>query len=170
MPASDPPVPRVFIASAPHDLKYAEVIVAKARADRLPVAFDQFPDGRPSDVSWKLECRRRIRSAGAMLVLVSPHTSQSTRALWQVQCARELGVPVVGVTVSFDDEAERERGAAVGADALVGWKWKTIAATVVRLATPLVPPFASASQASGDGAGGANRQSSLVLSAPASAA
>lgn len=138
MPVPATLVSRVFLVCAPQDLKYAELIAAKARGDRMPLAFDSFGDGRPSELSWQLECRRRIRSARTAVVLVSPHTSSSARAMWQVRCARQEGVPVLGITLAFDDTAGPAQGASVDADALVKWKWKAIAATLTRLAT--TPP------------------------------
>jgi len=139
MPAKEPTRPRLFVACAPQDLKFSELIVAKARADRLPLVFDGFGEGRVDEIGWQLECRRRIRSARAVVVLVSPHTRESPRALWQVVCARELGLPVVGVTVSFEDADERGCGEVVGMESIVGWKWKTIAGMLMRFAGVSAP-------------------------------
>ena len=139
MPAKEPSLPRLFVACAPQDLKFSELIAAKARADRLPLVFDGFGEGRFDEIGWQLECRRRIRSARALVVLMSPHTSESPRALWQVRCARELGLPVVGVTVSFEDGGAGGCGEVVGMESIVGWKWKTIAAMLMRFAAVSAP-------------------------------
>ncbi len=139
MPAEEPSLPRLFVACAPQDAKFSELIGAKARADRLPLVLAGFGEGRVDEIGWQLECRRRIRSARALVVLISPHTSGSPRALWQVRCARELGLPVVGITVSFEDEIEGGRGEVVGMESIVGWKWKTIAAMLMRFATVSAP-------------------------------
>ncbi|MBE2215844.1 MAG: TIR domain-containing protein [Opitutaceae bacterium] len=118
-------------------MKYAEIVTAKASADRLPLLFDGMGEGRTDEIGWQLECRRRIRGARVVVVLVSPHTAESTRVRWQVQCAREIGVPVLGITVSFGPEVEPGRGLAAGdsvdsCGSVIGWKWKTVAATLMR--------------------------------------
>jgi hypothetical protein len=167
--AADTSLPRVFIACAPQDLKYAEVITARARGDQLPVRFDGFGEGRVDEVGWQLECRRRIRSSRVVVVLVSPHSRESRRALWQVACAREHGIPVVGITVTFDDEAERARGAPVGEESLVGWKWRTIAATLMRFASEPARGTGAVGEAAG-GAAGAEAMRSAGLATHGSAA
>lgn len=137
--ASVSATPRVFIACAPSDLKFAEIIIAKARGDRLPLAFDGMGEGRTDEVGWQLECRRRIRAVRVLVVLVSPHTTGSVRVRWQVRCARELGVPVLGITVGFDDEAQPGTEGVAAGESVVGWKWKTIAATMMRFAADPAP-------------------------------
>lgn len=133
------PSVRMFLACAPQDLKFAELITARARADQLPIAFDTLGEGRTDEIGWQLECSRRIRGARVIVVLVSPHTRGSARVKWQVQCARELGLAVLGITVGFGDEAESEGEALVSGGPVVGWKWKTIAATLMRLAVETPP-------------------------------
>lgn len=138
MPSVSSDVPRLFLACAPSDLKYAEIIVAKARHERLPIAFDTFSEGRATDVSWQLECRRRIRGTRALIAILSPRTRMSPRAVWQVQCARDVGVPVVAISVAFGGEAP-ESDAILDPDSVLGWKWKTMAAMFVRLTRPVAP-------------------------------
>ncbi len=127
-------VPHVFIACAPPDLKYAELIISRARSDRLPLRLGMFGEGRFTDTDWQLECRRRIASAKAVLVLVSMHTRRSPRALWQVRCAREQGLPVVGLIVAPANGPSHAAEAPVEAQASIGWRWKTIAATLMQFA------------------------------------
>jgi len=140
MPTS-PDSPRVFLASAPQDLKFIELLTAKALADRLPLVFETMGEGRTDEIGFQLECRRRIRAARVLVVVVSPHTSESKRVKWQVECARELGLQVVGITVGFESEtgAAPAKDAIGSGEAIVGWKWKSIAATLMRFASGPAP-------------------------------
>jgi len=139
MPTPSTP-PRVFIACAPQDHKYAELVTTRARSERLPVEFVGMDEGRTDEVGWQLECRRRVRSSRVLIVLISPLTGESTRVKWQVQCARELGVPIMGITLAFGEKADaRSSDDAIQPEAtIIGWRWKVIAATLMRFAT--TPP------------------------------
>lgn len=129
-----PDLPRLFLACAPPDLKYAELIIAKARHERLPLTFDSFMEGRSTDPVWQLECRRRIRAARALIAIVSARTRASPRAVWQVECARKAGVPVIGVSVAFEGDPALGPAAPLDPDALLTWRWKTIASMMMRVA------------------------------------
>lgn len=135
MRTGPPSIARLFVACAPSDLKYAELIVAKARHDKLPIIFDSFGEGRSTDATWQLECRRRIRACRALVLLLSPRTRASPRAVWQVQCARALNVPVVAISVAFGGDVDPLCDIELDGQSLVGWKWKAITATLIRLAT-----------------------------------
>jgi hypothetical protein len=145
MPATAP-LPHVFIACAPPDIKYAELIMARTRSDQLPLRLAMFGEGRFTDADWQLECRRRITSASAVLVLMSCHTRRSPRALWQMRCARDHGVPVVGLTVMPIDEGPEPGDAPVEAQTLIGWRWKTIVATLMQFSAG---PLRATSRAGG---------------------
>jgi hypothetical protein len=124
---------RLFLACAPQDTKYAELIASKARQDRLPIEFDSLAEGRSDEIVWQNECRRRINRARAVVVVLSPRTRESVRAMWQVNYAREAGRPVAGITVSFDDDRDRSQAGVLESSSIVGWKWKIISAVLQHL-------------------------------------
>jgi hypothetical protein len=48
---------------------------------------------------WKIECRRRIRKCDGMIVLLSKNTWHSSGSRWEINCAKEECVPVVGMHI-----------------------------------------------------------------------
>lgn len=51
----------------------------------------------PWDSSWKTNCRIKSNGCDGMSALVSKNTMNADGARWEVQCATEEGVPVLGM-------------------------------------------------------------------------
>jgi hypothetical protein len=94
---------RVFVSFAMEDSYARDFLVGQARNNRTPFEFIDMSIKAPFDESWKTQCRSRIRGCDGVIVLLSRNTGRATGARWEVWCARDEQVPVIGVYVSKDD-------------------------------------------------------------------
>ena len=54
---------------------------------------------QPWDSSWKTNCKLRIKSCDAMIVLVSENTENADGAIWEINCAKDLGLKIRGIYI-----------------------------------------------------------------------
>lgn len=55
------------------------------------------------DSNWKEKVRTRIKRSHGVFVLVSKNSLQSSGQKWEIQCAREEGKRVRGISAYSDD-------------------------------------------------------------------
>ncbi len=53
---------------------------------------------------WKTQCRERVRGCDGVIALLSKKTRNADGARWEMQCAVEEGVPIIGVHIHADDK------------------------------------------------------------------
>jgi len=52
---------------------------------------------QPWDNSWKTRYRTRIKGCSGVVVLITKNLKQADRAIWEIKCAKEEGIPLLGV-------------------------------------------------------------------------
>ena len=72
----------------------------------------------------------RIQWAGALVVLVSPATHESSWVNWEIEYAEKEGKRIIGVWCQGAQEADLPKALANYADALVGWQAERVIAAV----------------------------------------
>lgn len=93
-------IPRVFISFAVEDLQYRDHLVRQAREDHSPFNFiDMSVKTKWPEREWRTKCRQKINRCHAVLVLLGPHTCHSSGVRWEMKCANELGIPLVGMHI-----------------------------------------------------------------------
>lgn len=127
---------RVFISFAIEDVRYRDFLVQQARDERSPFEFVDMSVKEPWDSSWKTKCRDRIKSCDGVIALISKKTRAADGARWEMQCARDEGVPIIGVHVHADDKGAVP-SELVGCK-IVDWSWSTIAAFINGLRSRLL--------------------------------
>jgi len=95
---------KVFIAFAIEDKKYRDFMVGQAKNENSPFEFVDMSVKKPWDSAWKTNCRRKIRGCDGVIALVSKNTMSADGARWEMKCADEEDVPMIGVHVSKDDK------------------------------------------------------------------
>lgn len=122
---------RIFVSFAvPEDTRARDLLRGHARNERCPFDFVDISVKEPWDSAWKMNCRTRIRGCDGFIVMVSRNTLTSAGARWEIQCALEEGVPVLGVFAYTNDRTvpPELRGQRV-----IEWSWAGIATFINHL-------------------------------------
>lgn len=96
---------KLFVSFAIEDEKYRDFLVKQAKLDKSPFKFTDMSVKQPwSEEEWKKRCRTKIKRCDGMIVLLSKNTWHSSGARWEIKCAKEEGVPVIGMHVKKNDK------------------------------------------------------------------
>jgi hypothetical protein len=115
---------KVFISFAIEDQKYRDFLVKQAKNKKSPFDLIDMSVKQPWDEhEWKRKCRQKIRRCEGVLVLLSKNTWQSGGVRWEIRCANEEGIPVVGMHIQKD-----ERGAIPPElkGRIITWTWDNL--------------------------------------------
>lgn len=94
---------RVFTAFAIEDVWARDYLVGQGRNERTPFQFTDMSVKQPWDYAWKTKCRSRIRSCDGVIALVSRNTERATGQLWEIGCALEERIPIMGIYTSREN-------------------------------------------------------------------
>ena len=95
---------RVFISFAIEDKYAKEYLVGQAKNDKSPFEFVDMSVKEPWDSAWKTRCRERIKGCDGTIALLSKKTWNADGAKWEMQCAVEERIPLIGVHIQKDDK------------------------------------------------------------------
>jgi len=96
---------RIFISFAVPEDNYArDFLVGQARNNKSPFEFYDMSVKEPWDNAWKTRCRSKIKGCHGLIALLSKHTINSHGALWEIKCAKEESIPVLGVHINKDNK------------------------------------------------------------------
>jgi hypothetical protein len=120
---------RIFISFAIEDKKYRDFLVAQAKNEKSPFSFVDMSVKQPWDEEiWKQRCRTRIKSCDGIIVLLSKNIWHSSGARWEMKCAQEEGIPIVGMHIK-----RRDKGAIppeLKGKKIISWSWEDLRKTV----------------------------------------
>ena len=122
---------RIFTSFAIEDYLIKELFLGQAKHDKVPYEFTDMSVKQPWDTSWKTNCRVRIKSCKGLIVLISKNLRQAEGAIWEIQCAKDEGIPILGVYMSgcgIADTPDQLDGVRK-----VSWTWQNIASFVNHL-------------------------------------
>jgi len=116
---------RVFISFAIEDIKYRDFLVKQARTDKSPFDFIDMSVKREwKQAEWKQRCRTKIKGCDGVIALLSKNTHKAGGARWEMQCAREEGVKIIGMHIKKNDKG------AIPAELIgkrvIEWSWLNI--------------------------------------------
>ena len=83
---------RIFIIFAMEDRRFRDFLSGQSKNPRIPFEFIDMSAREPWDREWKTNCRSRIKN-----------TAKADGAPWEMKCAQEEGVPLLGVYCYPDD-------------------------------------------------------------------
>ena len=95
---------RVFISFAIEDKWARSYLVGQARNDNSPFEFIDMSVKEPWDSSWKTRCRQKIKGCDGVIALISKKTWNASGARWEMQCAIDENIPIIGVHIKSDDK------------------------------------------------------------------
>lgn len=122
---------RIFISFAIEDEHYRDLLKGQARNTDSPISYIDMSAKQAWDSKWKTNCRTRIKGCDGVIALISKHTRNADGAKWEMQCANEEGIPMIGVHIHRDDKGQippQLRGKKV-----VNWTWDAIKNFINRL-------------------------------------
>lgn len=123
---------KIFISFAIEDKKYRDFLVSQAKNERTPFSFVDMSVIEPWEQKiWKDKCRAKIQKCDGMIVLLSKNTWHSGGSRWEIKCAKEEKVPVVGMHIKKNDRGAKPpelRGKKV-----MEWTWDNLDESINKL-------------------------------------
>lgn len=116
---------RVFISFAVEDKYYRDFLVGQAKNDKSPFEFTDMSVKKPWDTSWKTNCRARIKGCNGLIALISKKTHGADGARWEIQCADEEDIPILGIYCNSKDKPSRLPPEISGYP-VRNWSWENI--------------------------------------------
>ncbi len=113
---------RVFVSFAVEDVRSRDLFCGQAKHDDTPFEFVDMSVKQPWDEKWKTNCRSRIKGCDGMIALITKNTAGAAGELWEIECAKEECIPVIGVYCTQDN---RPSSAPAGLK-VVDWTWPNI--------------------------------------------
>ena len=116
---------RVFIAFAVEGKFARDNLVFQAKQQRdVPFDFTDMSVKDPWDSAWKTNCRSKIKGCDGVITFISRHTPKAEGACWEIQCAKEEGIPIKAVWVHKNDPCCKP--SELGSTPVVFWTWENI--------------------------------------------
>jgi CTP synthase (UTP-ammonia lyase) len=115
---------RVFIAFAIEDINQKILFTGQAKNARVPYEFIDMSAKQPWDSMWKTNCRTRIKGCDGVIVLVTKHLKNAEGAIWEIKCAKEEKIKMMGVYLNgttLMDTPDELNGVTK-----VDWTWENI--------------------------------------------
>lgn len=116
---------RIFTSFAIEDKHHRTLLVGQARNDKSPFEFVDMSVQEPWDEKWKTNCRTKIKGCDGMIALVSKNTANATGALWEVVCAQEEDIPILGIYTDSDNRPKK-LPLEFAAVKVVEWTWPNL--------------------------------------------
>ncbi len=117
---------RVFVSFAvPEDTYARDFLRGQAKDKRSPIEFTDMSVKQPWSNSWKTQCRSKIKGCDGVIALLSKSTSKAEGARWEMKCAIEEDILIIGVHIHQDN-----KGAVppeLKGKKVINWTWDGIA-------------------------------------------
>lgn len=78
----------------------------------------------PWDSSWKTNCRTRIKGCDGVIALLSSNSLDSDGEKWEITCAKDEDVPLLGVYIHSNDSSYLSE---MNGEKKIKWTWDGIA-------------------------------------------
>ena len=114
----------VFIAFAKEDESTRNLFTGQRVHPDTPFEFTDMSVKEPYSSEWKAKVRARIRRSDGVVALISRNTPKATGQLWEISCAVEEGVPVIGIWI---EDGYRTKPTEMGSAPCVAWTWDNVA-------------------------------------------
>ncbi|ELV8648850.1 TIR domain-containing protein [Vibrio fluvialis] len=115
---------RIFTSFAIEDERMRDLFVGQARAERVPYELVDMSVKQPWSSSWKTQCRTRIKGCDGVVVLITKHLKNADGALWEIKCAKEENIPLIGVYIG--DTTANDAPVELNGVRKISWTWSGI--------------------------------------------
>jgi hypothetical protein len=116
---------RIFISFAIEDANYRDLLKGQALHTDTPFDYTDMSAKEAWDEKWKTNCRARIQGCDGVIALISKRTRNADGAKWEMQCANDEGISMIGVHIHKDDKGQVP--AELAGRKVIEWTWDGIA-------------------------------------------
>ncbi len=116
---------RIFIAFEKEDATYRDLLVGQAKNNKSPFDFVDMSVKEPWDSEWKTKCRSKIKGCDGVIALLSTKTWSADGAKWEMKCAKEEGIPMIGVHIDKNNKGTIP--VELSGKKVIEWTWDGIA-------------------------------------------
>lgn len=117
---------KIYVGCAQADAHYRDLLVFGRHRWELyskpSIDFLTSDRGKTELAEYKAMVEMKIQNADGMMFMVTAHTSNDPLALWEIEQARVLGIPTVGVDVRQRVKGTIPTGLE-GKMTRYGWEW-----------------------------------------------
>lgn len=114
---------RIFVGFAVEDKNFRDLLRGQARLGASPIAYTDMGVKEPWSSSWKTKCRIRIKGCNGFIALLSRNVRGADGARWEIACAIEERVPVLGVLIHREDDYKPTE---IQGKRTIRWTWNGI--------------------------------------------
>lgn len=123
---------KIFISFAIEDETYRDYLVQQAKNERSPFNFVDMSVKSPwNEDEWKKRCRTKIKKCDGMIVMLSKQTYHSSGARWEIKCAREEGIPVIGMHIKKNDKGTIPPE--LKGKPIIEWSWENLSNSINKI-------------------------------------
>ncbi len=115
---------RIFIAFAVEDKNYRDLLKGQSLNTDSPFGYVDMSAKEPWSNSWKTNCRIRIKGCDGAIALLSSNTLKADGQKWEIECAKDEDVPLLGVYIHSNDTSYPPEMNGVRK---IKWSWDGIA-------------------------------------------
>ncbi len=116
---------RVFISFAIEDEEFRDHLVNQARNNRSPFDFtDMSVKKKWKQSEWQDRCRSKIRGCDGVIALLSNYTYHAGGARWEMKCAKEEGVKIIGMHIRKNDKCAIPPE--LKGKKIIEWSWENL--------------------------------------------
>ena len=122
---------RIFTSFAIEDETTKTLFTSQAKLNKVPYSFFDMSVKEPWSDSWKTRCRTKIKCCDGVIVLVTKNLNKADGAIWEIKCAKEEKIPILGVYMkgcTISDTPDELNGIKK-----INWTWDGIAEFVNNL-------------------------------------
>ena len=95
----------IFTSFAIEDARYRTHLVKQAKRESSPFSFiDMSAKKAWKESEWQRRCRTKIKKCDGVIVLLSNNTYHASGVRWEIKCAKEEGIPIIGMHVKKNDK------------------------------------------------------------------
>lgn len=118
---------RLFVGFAIEDEWARNLLKGQERLGSSPIDYTDMSAKEAWSEQWKTQCRARIKGCDGMVAFISSNTRNADGARWEIKCAIDEGVPVLGI---WTDANQTYVPPELPASKVKRWTWPNIGAFV----------------------------------------
>jgi MTH538 TIR-like domain (DUF1863)/Domain of unknown function (DUF4406) len=123
---------RIFISFAIEDEKYRTFLVKQAKNENTPFSFVDMSVKTPwSEEEWKRKCKTKIKRCNGVIVLLSNNTFHSSGTRWEIKCAKEIGIPIIGMHIRKNNK--KAVPPELNGFPIITWTWKNLSESINKI-------------------------------------
>ena len=122
----------IFTSFAIEDASYRTHLVKQAKRESSPFSFiDMSAKKAWKESEWQKRCRTKIKKCDGVIVLLSNNTYHASGVRWEIKCAKEEGIPIIGMHVKKNDK--KAIPPELKGTKIIIWNWKNLETFINKL-------------------------------------